>query len=83
MQSISRRAFAHGAGMLALLASGTAQAKSPINETGFVSIGGIEQWIAIQGEDATKPAILYLHGGPGEAQSPFLDTFAPWEHASR
>ncbi len=25
------------------------------------------------------PAILYLHGGPGEAQSPFLKTFVPWE----
>jgi pimeloyl-ACP methyl ester carboxylesterase len=23
--------------------------------------------------------ILYLHGGPGEAQSPFLDQFKPWE----
>ncbi len=26
-----------------------------------------------------KPAVLYLHGGPGEAQSPFLNTFAPWK----
>ena len=23
--------------------------------------------------------ILYLHGGPGEAQSPFLDQFKPWQ----
>jgi len=80
VQFVSRRAFAHGAGMLALLASGVAQAKSPIQESRFISIGGLEQWIAIQGEDVAKPAILYLHGGPGESQSPFLDTFAPWEH---
>jgi len=66
--------------MLALTAPGIAQAKSPIDETGFVSIGGLEQWLAIQGQDAGNPAILYLHGGPGEAQSPFLDAFAPWEH---
>ena len=52
-------------------------ASSPIDEQGYVSIGGIQQWIAIQGEE-TKPAVLYLHGGPGEAQSPFLNTFAPW-----
>ena len=79
MQPISRRSFAHGLGMLALLPPEIAKASSLIDESGFVSIGGIEQWIAIQG-DTAKPAILYLHGGPGEAQSPFLSTFAPWEH---
>jgi pimeloyl-ACP methyl ester carboxylesterase len=52
-------------------------ASGAIDEQGYVSIGGIQQWIAIQGE-GTKPAVLYLHGGPGEAQSPFLNTFAPW-----
>ncbi len=52
-------------------------ASVPIDEQGYVSIGGIQQWIAIQGDD-TRPAVLYLHGGPGEAQSPFLNTFALW-----
>jgi len=78
MQPISRRSFAHGLGMLALLPPRIAQAKTPIIESGLISIGGIEQWIAIHG-DTAKPAVLYLHGGPGEAQSPFLDTFAAWE----
>ncbi len=50
-----------------------------INKTHFVSIGGIEQWIAIRGGDCSRTAILFLHGGPGEAQSPFLSFFAPWE----
>ena len=50
-----------------------------IDETGFVEIGGIEQWIAVQGLDRRNPAIFYLHGGPGEAQSPFLKEFAPWQ----
>lgn len=49
-----------------------------IDEQGYVSIGGIDQWIAIQG-DVNNPAIIYLHGGPAEAQSPFLAEFAPWE----
>jgi proline iminopeptidase len=47
-------------------------------EEGFVSIGGIEQWIAIQGQDINNPVILFLHGGPAEAQSPFLKEFIPW-----
>ena len=50
----------------------------PINDVGYVSIGGIDQWVAIQGADRSNPVILYLHGGPGEAQSPFLDMFKPW-----
>ena len=33
------------------------------------------------GEQRLNPAILYLHGGPGEAQSPFLREFLPWEEA--
>ena len=50
-----------------------------VDETGFVRIGGIDQWIGIQGSDVGNPVILYLHGGPAEAQSPFLKEFVPWE----
>lgn len=50
-----------------------------IDEIGFVKIGGIDQWIAIQGNDRRNPVLLFLHGGPGEAQSPFLQDFAPWQ----
>lgn len=50
-----------------------------VNEQGFVPIGGIDQWIAIQGSNANNPVILFLHGGPAEAQSPFLKEFLPWE----
>jgi pimeloyl-ACP methyl ester carboxylesterase len=50
-----------------------------VDETGFVSIGAIEQWIAIQGSDIRNPVILFLHGGPAEAQSPFLKAFVPWQ----
>lgn len=54
-------------------------ATDSIDESGFVHVGGIDQWIAIQGRDVRNPAILYLNGGPGEAQSPFLKQFVPWE----
>jgi pimeloyl-ACP methyl ester carboxylesterase len=50
-----------------------------IDESGFVRIGGIDQWIAVQGQDRRNPVVLYLHGGPGEAQSPFLKQFLPWQ----
>jgi pimeloyl-ACP methyl ester carboxylesterase len=44
-----------------------------------VPIGGIDQWVAIRGRDRSRPAILFLHGGPCDAQSPHLSAFAPWE----
>ncbi|HKU63568.1 MAG TPA: alpha/beta hydrolase [Rhizomicrobium sp.] len=66
------------AGSLSLSISPAAAAE-PVNDIGFHKIGGIDQWIAIQGQDARNPIILYLHGGPSEAQSPFLKEFLPWE----
>src|SRR5579864_8132992 len=50
-----------------------------VDETAFAPIGGIEQWVAIRGRDRLRKAMLFLHGGPGDAQSPFLSVFAPWE----
>jgi proline iminopeptidase len=70
------RVAAASAGSLAMPA--WARRRS-IEESGFVRIGGIEQWIAIQGQDIANPVIVFLHGGPGDAQSPFLKEFVPWE----
>ena len=61
------------------LAAHAASASDSIDECGFVKICGIDQWIAIQGQNRSNPIILFLHGGPGEAQSPFLDQFKPWQ----
>jgi pimeloyl-ACP methyl ester carboxylesterase len=74
---ISRRAA------LGLVAGGCAgiamaPARAAVEEAGYVRIGGIDQWIAIRGSDLANPVIVFLHGGPGEAPSPFLDEFAPW-----
>lgn len=76
----SRRRFVQLSSFASIgLARKASAAPSPVNESGFVSIGGIDQWIAIQGQDAHNPVILFLHGGPGEAQSPFLSQFLPWQ----
>ena len=42
-----------------------------INETVFVEINGTWQWINIYGKDLNNPVLLYLHGGPGTATSPY------------
>lgn len=41
------------------------------------SIGGIDQWIMIKEDQpkATKPVLLFLHGGPGSAQIGYIDSF--------
>jgi pimeloyl-ACP methyl ester carboxylesterase len=66
---------------LPILSVGYAEAQGRgIDQSGFLKIGGIDQWVSIQGQDRAKPVILYLHGGPAEAQSPFLKEFLPWQH---
>jgi pimeloyl-ACP methyl ester carboxylesterase len=50
-----------------------------IEEASFITIGGIEQWVAIRGDDRRNPVLLLLHGGPGDVQSPFVSTYAPYE----
>jgi pimeloyl-ACP methyl ester carboxylesterase len=52
-----------------------------VDQTSFVSIGGIDQWISIKGENRDNPVLLVVHGGPGESQWPVADKYVPWEKA--
>lgn len=52
----------------------------PIDEGKYVTLGGIEQWITIKGDNRENPAILFLHGGPGSVMSPFSDNiYGSWQ----
>ena len=51
-----------------------------IDEASYVTIGGIEQWVTIRGEDRSNPVLLFLHGGPGDVTNPWTFAFfSPWE----
>lgn len=51
-----------------------------VNEAQYVSIGGIEQWVAIDGLRCGNPVILFLDGGSGKALSPHANAiYGTWE----
>jgi pimeloyl-ACP methyl ester carboxylesterase len=51
-----------------------------IDEAGYISIGGIEQWVTIRGEDRANPVLLFVHGGPGDVTNPWsFALFAAWQ----
>lgn len=52
-----------------------------IEESRFVTIGNIEQFITIRGDDRSNPVLLFIHGGPGDVQSPFVAEYAAYESA--
>jgi pimeloyl-ACP methyl ester carboxylesterase len=51
--------------------SGSTRPAGRIDTIERVGIGGIEQWISVRTRDASKPILLFLHGGPGTAQISF------------
>jgi pimeloyl-ACP methyl ester carboxylesterase len=64
---------------VSLLSIRLSQGSSAIHQGSFVEIGGIKQWVAIDGENIANPVVLVVHGGPGEAQWPAAAKFVPWQ----
>src|SRR5204862_2538959 len=62
-----------------LLVSGRTIFADRIDETTFVQLGGLDQWISIRGDDRINPVLLVVHGGPGETQWPNLEKYRPWQ----
>lgn len=51
-----------------------------VDERMQVSIGGIQQWITVRGNDSRNPILLFLHGGPAAPEMPTSWTFQhDWE----
>jgi len=48
------------------------EAGKGIDEEFHVQSGGAELYMKVRGQDINKPVLLYLHGGPGEANGPLL-----------
>ena len=77
---ILRRIAASFAVVFALHAGAAPANSQPISEQQLVPIGGIDQWITITGEDRDNPVVLFLHGGPGSASSPWAESLTgSWE----
>lgn len=46
-----------------------------VNEKGLIELGGEKQYVEISAASDKKPVLLFLHGGPGWPQTPFLRYF--------
>ncbi|MFI9806404.1 alpha/beta fold hydrolase [Streptomyces sp. NPDC052301] len=50
-----------------------------VDESSYVRIGGIDQWISVRGDDRTNPVILEVHGGPGASNLIHVPRTRAWE----
>ena len=46
--------------------------KNSIAEWRLVELGDWPQWLSIRGANRNNPILLFLHGGPGTSETPFL-----------
>ncbi len=46
-----------------------------IQESEYVELGGIEQYVKIRGQNKDNPVVIFLHGGPGGSLSYIMPTY--------
>lgn len=44
--------------------------KGSIAEQRYIILGGVKQYVLLRGESRNAPILIYLHGGPGESETP-------------
>lgn len=50
-----------------------------VDEARYATIGGIRQWVTINGDDCANPVVVIVHGGPGNPNTPFArKLFGSW-----
>jgi pimeloyl-ACP methyl ester carboxylesterase len=52
-----------------------AQSPDRIEKKEAIEIGGIKQWITIEGTNTSDPVLLFLHGGPGNSAMSYAAKF--------
>ena len=58
-----------------IFSSGLIAKSSGIRERLSIPIGGIQQWITMDGTNDQHPVLLFLHGGPGNSVISYADKF--------
>ncbi|MCX5063623.1 alpha/beta hydrolase [Streptomyces sp. NBC_00452] len=72
---LGRRALVRSASARRLRITGS----HGIDEQYFATIGGLDQWLHIRGDDRANPVIVELHGGPGSSNSILAGVSRDWE----
>lgn len=50
-----------------------------IDEAKYIAVNGAQEWVTIRGQNRNNPVVLFLHGGPAEANSEFGELYLPYE----
>jgi proline iminopeptidase len=53
------------------------KAEGSVAEIVRLEVNGAEQFLILRGRDASKPVLLFLHGGPGTPETPFIRRWNP------
>src|SRR5664279_5390841 len=67
------------AGSMGVTVSQSSAAEKGIHESLYVRVGGIDQYITINGDRRSNPVRLLVHGGPADVQSPFQSEYRIYE----